>query len=78
MTSDQIIPRGMFFCGFWVSSLAVETASKPMYEKNPSAAPCQMPLKPLGANGVQFGAVRRGKMPMAMNASDQADLDARP
>ena len=50
--SDPMMPRGKLRCGSRVSSAAVETASKPMYEKNASEAPVQMPAKPLGANGV--------------------------
>ena len=33
------MPSGRFRCGFFVSSAAVEIASKPMYAKNTIAAP---------------------------------------
>jgi hypothetical protein len=44
----------MFRCGSFVSSAAVETASKPMKAKKTMAAPWWIPRQPLGANGVQF------------------------
>ena len=46
------MPIGMFRCGFFVSSAAVEIASKPMYAKKTIAAPWWIPAHPFGANGL--------------------------
>jgi hypothetical protein len=40
-----MMPRGMFFCGSFVSSDAVEIASNPMYAKNTIAAPWWMVVR---------------------------------
>ena len=53
-TRVAMMPIGMSRCGFFVSSAAVETASKPMYAKKMIAAADEIPVQPFGANGVQF------------------------
>ena len=54
ITKDKIIAKGISRLGFLHSSETVATASNPMYAKNMINAPIQIPLKPFGANGVQF------------------------
>jgi len=49
------MPIGMSFCGFLASSAVVETASKPMYEKNITPAPRRMPLQPNSPKCPSFG-----------------------
>jgi len=44
--SDARMPNGRSRCGFFASCAAVETASKPMYAKNMTAAPRSTPLQP--------------------------------
>ncbi len=46
MASDARMPIGRSRCGFFVSSAAVATTSKPMNAKNTSAAPVKMPATP--------------------------------
>ena len=46
MTSEPMIPRGRSFFGFFVSSAAVATMSKPMNAKKTIAAPAKMPPTP--------------------------------
>ena len=52
MTSEPMMPRGRSFFGFFVSSAAVATMSKPMNAKKTIAAPARMPPTPkvLGVN----------------------------
>ena len=58
---DKTIPRETFFCGFWISSTAIEIDSKPKKPKNISEAPAIIPElppyilpKPNGAKSDQF------------------------
>src|SRR5687768_11548480 len=44
----MMMPNGMSFAGFFVSSAAVDTASNPMYAKKMIAAAALTPLNPLG------------------------------
>ena len=74
MTSEAIMPRGKSRCGLRVSSAAVETASKPMYEKKASEAPVQMPCKPLGAKGCQCAGLHEGSAHRD-EADDQHQLE---
>ena len=48
--SVPIIAIGKSLCGFFVSSAAVETASKPIYAKKIIKAPEKIPSIPFGAN----------------------------
>ena len=52
MTSEPMMPRGRSRFGFFVSSAAVATMSKPMKAKKTIAAPARMPPTPnvLGVN----------------------------
>src|SRR5947209_2868872 len=49
-----MIPKGISFCGFFASSAAVDTESKPIYVKKIMAPPEITPANPDGANGCQF------------------------
>src|SRR5437899_8035390 len=81
MTSDQRMPRGMSFWGFFASCAAVDTASNPMNAKKMTPAPRSTPLQPNspnlplfgGMNGCQF-ALLMYCMPNAMNNSSTATL----
>lgn len=46
MISEPRMPRGMSRCGFFVSSAAVATTSKPMKAKNTTDAAVKMPITP--------------------------------
>src|ERR1700740_2630705 len=48
MMSEPMMPMGMSRFGLRVSSAAVETAAKPMYEKKISAAPARTPVPAVG------------------------------
>src|ERR1044071_4335742 len=61
MIREAMIPKGISFCGFFASSAAVETESKPIYVKKMIAPPEITPANPEGANGCQF--VRFTSMP---------------
>ena len=52
--SEPIIPLGTSFCGFFTSSAAVLTASKPKKAKKTIAAPELTPFNPKGIKGVQL------------------------
>src|ERR1700709_2389428 len=55
--SDEIIPIGKSRFGFFTSSAADDTESKPINAKNITAAAPSTPLQPLGMNGCQFAGV---------------------
>ena len=46
MASEPRMPRGRSLAGFFVSSAAVATMSKPMKAKNTTAAPAMTPPQP--------------------------------
>jgi hypothetical protein len=59
ITSEPTIAIGRSRCGRFVSSLPVDTASKPMYAKKISAAADSIPLKPWGAKLEKWSPVNR-------------------
>lgn len=61
----------MLRCGFFVSSAAVETASKPTYAKKIDAAAADIPPKPKGANGSKFVAFIAG----TANTTNMVNVD---
>jgi len=71
MINEAIMPRGMLRCGSRVSSAAVDTASKPMYEKKACDAPAQIPENPCGAKGCQLAALTK-KAPTPTNPAASA------
>src|SRR5262249_61463805 len=75
--SDPRMPRGMSRCGLRASCADVDTASKPMYAKNTTAAPRKTPLQPNtpngpslgGTNGCQFAGSTNTPPPATLNSS---------
>src|SRR5215470_16540890 len=73
ITSDAINPIGRSRLGFFVSSVAVETQSNPMYEKKMMAAPAWTLAQPLGENGCQFSGLTY-EMPTATKKARMSSL----
>src|SRR5580698_219031 len=55
--SDAMMPTGKSRFGFFTSSAAEDTESKPMNAKNITAAAPNTPFQPFGMNGCQFAGV---------------------
>lgn len=66
--SDAMMPIGRSRFGFFTSSAADDTASKPMNAKNITAAAPNTPFQPCGMNGFQFAGVTWNK-PTAITSS---------
>src|SRR5262245_29838559 len=78
MTSDPRMPIGRLRVGFFVSSEAVETASKPMYAKNTIEAPEKMPFHPFGAKPCHGDAAPAGaQLPKSKKRSPTHTKNAR-
>jgi len=57
MSSEMRIPRGIVFCGLIVSCAVVTSASNPIYAKNTTAAPRNIPLHPKCPNSSVFSGI---------------------
>src|SRR5678810_775039 len=82
MANEDRMPIGMSRCGFFASCAAVDTASKPMYEKNTIDAPRNTPPQPKwpcpsdgGTNGCQFAGLTNCRL-NAMNIKITTSLIA--